>query len=287
VTRPGHPAACRVPYRQPLRVPHPAVRVAPGRAAGPATPYPKATECAELINKIRGSALELMEMIPSGATIAIGGFGVTGVPMDLCDALCELDRRDLHIVANNAGIDPRGVGRLAEEGRIRKFTGSFPSNKEFNRRLLAGEIELELVPQGTLAERLRAAGYGIPAFYTPTSAGTDLANGRYPSRYDASGRPVEYLPPKEVRTFGGRQAVLEYALHVDFALVKADRADRLGNCAFRLSARNFNPVAAIAATTTFVEARHIVEVGELGPDDIHLPGIYVDHVVQSKEGAAR
>ncbi|MEV5408169.1 3-oxoacid CoA-transferase subunit A [Thermopolyspora sp. NPDC052614] len=240
-----------------------------------------------MIDKIRGSALELMEMIPSGSSIAIGGFGVTGVPMDLCNALCELDRRDLHIVANNAGIDPQGVGRLAQEGRIRKFTGSFPSNKEFHRRLVAGEIEVELVPQGTLAERLRAAGAGIPAFYTPTSAGTDLALGAYPARYDESGRPLAYMPPKDVRVFDGRPAVLEYALHVDFALVKADRADRLGNVAFRLSARNFNPVAAMAAATTFVESRHLVEVGELAPDDIHLPGIYVDYVVQSQEGAGR
>jgi 3-oxoacid CoA-transferase subunit A len=236
-----------------------------------------------LINKIRGSALGAMRLIPNGASIAVGGFGNTGVPMDFCRALSELDRRDLHIISNNAGISPDGVGRLFIEGRIRKFTGSFPSNREFYDKYLHGEVELELVPQGTLAERLRAAGYGIPAFYTPTSAGTMLSSGEYPLRYDASGEPAAFMAAKETREFGGRQAVLEYALPADFAIVKAYRADRLGNVAFRLSARNFNPVCAVAAAVTFVEAQSIVAAGELRPDDIHLPGIHVDHVVLSSD----
>lgn len=233
-----------------------------------------------MINKIRASAIEALEIVPDGASIAVGGFGITGVAFDLCDALCELGRRDLHIVANNAGITPEGVGRMAQEGRIRKFTGSFPSNANFYGKYLKGETEIELVPQGTMVERLRAAGAGIPAFYTPTSAGTALSAGEYPLRYDASGEPV-YPEAKEVRDFDGRQAVLEYALHVDFAFIKSWKADRLGNLAFRLSARNFNPAFASGADVTFVETQSIVEVGELKPDDIHLPGIHVEHVVLS------
>ena len=215
----------------------------------------------------------------------MGGFGITGVPVDLCDALCELDRRDLHIVCNNAGINPSGVGRLAREGRIRKFTGSFPSSDLFHQQYLRGEVELELVPQGTLAERLRAAGFGIPAFYTPTAAGTVLSSGEFPMRYGPSGEVAQLMPVKETREFGGRQAVLEYALHVDFALVAAHKADRLGNVAFRLAGQNFNPLAAVAAAVTLVEARSIVEAGELAPDDIHLPGVHVDHVVPAGQQA--
>lgn len=223
----------------------------------------------------------MLEVIPNGASIAIGGFGLAGVPMDLCDALCELDRRDLHVVANNAGIDPTGVGRLAQEGRLRKFTGSFPSNPVFFGLLTEGQVELELTPQGTLAERLRAAGCGIPAFYTPTAAGTVLGTGEYPSRYAPDGTVLEYLPARESMMFDGRECVLERALNVDFALVKAHRADRLGNLSFRLGSRNFNPLAAMAAEETFVEAEHVVAAGDIDPDDVHLPGVFVQHVVQS------
>ena len=234
-----------------------------------------------MIDKIRASALELLEMVPNGASVAIGGFGLAGVPIDLCDALCDLDRRDLHIVANTAGIDPTGVGRLAQEGRMRKFTGSFPANRHFFELLMRGEVELELTPQGTLAERLRAAGCGIPAFYTPTGAGTELGTGRYPSRYSADGSVLEYLPARDVAVFDGRECVLEHALKVDFALVKAHLADRLGNLSFRLGSRNFNPLAAMAAEVTFVEAERVVEVGAIEPDLVHLPGVFVQHVVRS------
>jgi 3-oxoadipate CoA-transferase, alpha subunit len=236
-----------------------------------------------VINKVVGSTAEAVGSIPSGATVAIGGFGLAGVPRDLCDALCDLGVHDLHIVSNNAGIDPTGVGRLAAEGRIRKFTGSFPSNASFFELLTTGRVELELVPQGTLAERLRAGGVGIPAFYTPTSAGTSLATGGYPSRYDEAGEPVEYLPVKETRLFGETTHVLEHAIRVDFGLVKAHRADRLGNLAFRLGSRNFNPLVAMAAGTTIVEAQHIVAAGAIEPDDIHLPGIFIDSVVASRD----
>ncbi|MCA0329014.1 MAG: 3-oxoacid CoA-transferase subunit A [Actinobacteria bacterium] len=236
------------------------------------------------MDKIRTDVLEMLSIVPDGASLAVGGFGLTGAPIMLCDALCELDKRDLHIVANNAGIDPTGVGRLAQEGRLRKFTGSFPSNKNFFSLFHEGRVELELVPQGTLAERMRAAGAGIPAFYTPTGAGTDLATGNYPARYDSDGNVVQWLEPKDVRVFNGRPCVLETALACDFALVKAHRADRLGNLAFRLGSRNFNVPAAMAGAVTFVEAQNIVEVGAIEPDAVHLPGVFVQHVIQSTGG---
>jgi len=147
-----------------------------------------------------------------------------------------------------------------------------------------GHVELELVPPGPLAARMRAAGAGIPAFYTPTGAGTDLATGNYPARYDSDGNVVEWLAPKDVRVFGGKPCVLEEALHVDFALVKAHQADRLGNAAFRLGSRNFNPSAAMAADVTFLEAQNIVDVGDIAPDAVHLPGIFVQHVIMSTGG---
>ena len=236
-----------------------------------------------MINKVRTDALEMLSVVPDGASIAIGGFGLTGVPILLCDALCELDRRDLHVVSNNAGIDSTGVGRLVSEGRIRKFTGSFPSNKEFFTLFHSGRVELELVPQGTLAERMRAAGAGIPAFYTPTSAGTDLATGSYPARYDGEGQVTAWLSPKDVRVFGGTACVLETALATDFAFVKSYKADRLGNLAFRLASRNFNVPAAMAGHVTFCESQSIVDVGEIDPDGVHLPGIFVQNVIQSPD----
>ncbi|MEQ1698658.1 MAG: 3-oxoacid CoA-transferase subunit A [Ilumatobacteraceae bacterium] len=237
-----------------------------------------------MIDKVRADALEMLSIVPDGASIAIGGFGLTGVPVMLCHALCELGRKDLHLVSNNAGIDPTGVGRLVGEGRLRKFTGSFPSNKDFFTLFHQGRVELELVPQGTLAERMRAAGAGIPAFYTPTSAGTDLATGSYPARYDGEGQVTAWLPAKDVRVFNGIPCVLETALSTDFALVKSHRADRLGNLAFRLASRNFNVPAAMAGRVTFCETQSIVEVGEIEPDAVHLPGIFVQHVVQSSAG---
>jgi 3-oxoacid CoA-transferase subunit A len=238
-----------------------------------------------MINKLRDSVHDAVARVPDGASIAVGGFGNAGVPRTLINALCELGRTGLHIVSNNAGIDPTGVGRLAGEGRIRKFTGSFPTNDVFTRQLMTGEAELELVPQGTLAERLRAAGAGIFGFYTPTSAGTILADGTYPAKYDANGTPVGFMAAKEQRKLDGRDVVLEYPLHVDFAFVHAYRADRLGNLQFRYSSRNFNLPAAMAADYTIVDAEEFVEVGELEPDYIHLPGIYVDDVVPTNPEA--
>lgn len=237
-----------------------------------------------MIDKIHTDVMEMVSIIPDGASIAVGGFGLTGAPIMLCNALCELDRKDLHIVANNAGIDPTGVGRLAAEGRIRKFTGSFPSNKNFFALFHGGHVELELVPQGTLAERMRAAGAGIPAFYTPTGAGTDLATGNYPARYDSDGNVIEWLAAKDVRIFNGRACVLEHALETDFALVKAHKADRLGNLAFRLGSRNFNVPAAMAGRVTICESQNIVNVGDIEPDAVHMPGIFVQRVIESTGG---
>lgn len=234
-----------------------------------------------MINKVGSSMHEMLEVIPDGATIAIGGFGLAGVPVGLCDALCDLGRTDLHIIANNAGIDSTGIGRMTVEGRIRKLTASFPSFYVFFDAYKEGKVELELVPQGTLAERMRAAGAGIPAFYTATSVGTDLALGTYVSRYDSDGNVLEYMAPKDVRVFNGRAYVLEYALHADFAFVKAHKADRHGNVQFRRSAQNFNTAFASGAAVTFVEAEHVVELGEIHPDHVHLPGIHVAHVVKT------
>lgn len=238
-----------------------------------------------VIDKWNEDVLAVVDQIPDGATIAVGGFGRSGAPRTLCDALCDLGKKELTIVSNNAGVDPTGVGRIAQEGRLRKFIGSFPSNSVFTEQLMTGKAEVEILPQGTLVERVRAAGAGIAAFYTPTSAGTMLADGTYPSKYDAEGRPIEYMAPKEQREFDGRLHVLELALPVDFALVKAHRADRLGNLVFHLSARNFNASFATGGRVSIVETENFVAVGDIAPDDVMLPGIFIDHVVPSNPEA--
>lgn len=236
-----------------------------------------------MIDKHRTDIAGLVAQIPDGATLGIGGFGDSGSPTRLLRALLDSGRTDLHIVSNNLGADGTAYGRLLEEGRIRKFTGSFPAGPAIIEPLLSGRIELELVPQGTLAERLRAAGTGILGFYTRTSAHTVLATGQYPSRYDAAANPVAYPAPKPTREFDGVTAVLEEALPVDFAFVKAHRADRIGNLQFRLAARNFNPLVGMAAATTLVETEHYVPAGAIPPAEVHLPGIYVDAIISHKD----
>jgi 3-oxoacid CoA-transferase subunit A len=240
-----------------------------------------------VIDKFRADPAAALARIPSGATLAVGGFGSSGRPDTLLDALCDLGRRDLHVVVNNVGSDFTGIGRLLAEGRIRRLTASFPVLPEFYDEYFAGRVELELTPQGTLAERLRAGGAGIPAFYTPSGAGTMLADGTFPLGYDAGGEVAACMPGREHRDFGGRAHVLEYGIVADFALVKAHRGDRKGNLRFRLSARNFNPLAAMSGRYTFAEIEHLAGPGELEPDDIHLPGVFVDELVLASKESPR
>ena len=205
-----------------------------------------------------------MAGIADGATVLIGGFGSVGQPNALLEGLIEQGARDLICVANNAGTGHTGLARLMELGRVRRMICSFPrsvGSVVFEELYRAGKLELEIVPQGTLAERMRAAGAGIPAFYTATAAGTQLARG------------------KEIREIGGRTYVLEHALPGDVALVEAWRADRWGNLVFRSSGRNFNPVMAMAGRLTIVQSQHMAELGELDPEGIATPGIFVDRVL--------
>jgi len=223
-----------------------------------------------MINKIVQSMAEALAGIHDGAVVLLGGFGSIGQPNALIDGLMEQGTKDLTIVANNAGVGRLvGLARLLGAGRVRKIVCTFPRTSDpvvFDELARAGRIELEVVPQGTLAERMRAAGAGIPAFYTPTAAGTKLAEG------------------KEQREFGGRQYVLEKALFGDVALLEAWEADRWGNLTYRSSARNFNPVMATAATLTVVQAQHIVELGALDPEKIVTPGIFVQRVLHVPYG---
>ena len=236
-----------------------------------------------MIDKFRSDPAAALAVIPSGATLAVGGFGSSGRPDTLIDALCELDRRDLHVVVNNVGGDFTGIGRLLAEGRLRRVTSSCPVLPDFYDEYFAGRVELELIPQGTLAERLRAGGAGIPAFYTASGAGTMLADGTFPLGYHPDGSVAAHMPEREHREFGGREHVLEYGIVADFALVKAHKGDQCGNLRFRLSARNFNPLAAMAGRHTFAEVEHLVGTGELEPDDVHLPGVFVDEVLLASE----
>lgn len=215
------------------------------------------------MNKVYTTADTAIADIPDGATIMAGGFGLCGIPENLIDALQRKGVKDLTIISNNAGISDFGLGRLLQTRQIRKLIGSYVGeNKIFEEQALKKEIDLELTPQGTLAERIRAGGAGIPAFYTPTGVGTVVAEG------------------KEIREFGGRPYLLERALTADFALVKAWKGDRWGNLVYRKTARNFNPMMATAATVTIAEVEELVELGELDPDCIATPGIYVKRVLQ-------
>ncbi|MGW0819198.1 CoA transferase subunit A [Streptomyces viridiviolaceus] len=249
------------------------------------------------MNKVRGSAAEAVADVPDGASLAVGGFGLSGVPEVLIRALYAQGAEGLAVVSNNCGVDGRGLGVLLAAGRIARVTGSYVGeNKEFARQYLSGELEVELVPQGTLAERLRAGGAGIPAFYTPAGVGTQVARGGLPwrhrpggtSRPEAGGGSVAVASPaKETRDFHGRTHVLERGITTDFALVRAWRGDRHGNLVFRRSAANFNPLAAMAGRVTVAEVEELVDPGELAPDEVHLPGIYVQRVVAlSAEEAA-
>jgi 3-oxoacid CoA-transferase subunit A len=233
------------------------------------------------MDKVFASPEEAVADIQDGATLAVGGFGLCGVPIKLIDALLAQGAHDLTTISNNCGVDDQALGVLLYAGRIRKTISSFVGgNKELARLYLTGQMEVELTPQGTLAERLRAGGCGIPAFYTPTGVGTMVADGGIPIRYDSDGTVVESSRPKEVREFDGRQYVLETALTADFGLVRAAVGDRHGNLVFHESARNFNPLCGMAAAVTIAEVEELVEPGEIRPEDVHLPGVFVKRVVE-------
>ncbi|RBY97699.1 succinyl-CoA--3-ketoacid-CoA transferase [Blastococcus sp. TF02-8] len=232
------------------------------------------------MDKVVASVQEAVADVASGSVLAVGGFGLCGVPFALIDALLEQGTDELTTISNNCGVDDQALGVLLYAGRIRKTISSFVGgNKELARLYLSGQLEVELTPQGTLAERLRAGGAGIPAFYTPTGVGTLVADGGIPIRYDADGNVVQTSRPKEVREFDGQQYVLETALTADFGLVHALKGDRHGNLYFHESARNFNPLAGMAGRITVAEVEELVEPGDLRPEDVHLPGVYVDRVV--------
>jgi 3-oxoacid CoA-transferase subunit A len=232
------------------------------------------------MDKVVTGAAEALADVPDGASLAVGGFGLSGVPNTLIEALFEAGASGLHVVSNNCGVDGGGLGILLEAGRIARVIGSYiGENKAFARKYLGGEIEVELTPQGTLAERLRAGGSGIPAFYTPAGVGTPVADGGLPWRYASDGTVEVASPAKEIREFDGTSYVLERGIRTDFALVRALRGDRHGNLVFTKASRNFNPLAAMAGRITIAEVEELVEPGELGPDDIHLPGVFVQRVV--------
>jgi len=235
-------------------------------------------------DKVVASAADAVADIPDGASLAVGGFGLCGNPIALIEALLAQGTTDLSVVSNNCGVDDWGLGVLLNAHRVRKMTSSYVGeNKEFERQFLSGELEVELTPQGTLAEKLRAGGAGIAAFFTRTGVGTQVADGGLPRRYDGAGGVAIASPAKEVRSFGSgddaAEYVLEEAISTDFALVHALRGDRHGNLVFNKSARNFSPLAAMAGRVCVAQVEELVEPGEIDPDAVHLPGVYVHRVV--------
>ncbi|AJK69512.1 CoA transferase subunit A [Corynebacterium marinum] len=217
--------------------------------------------------------------IHDGASIAVGGFGLVGIPARLIDALREQGATDLTIISNNLGTDGFGLGLLLADKRIAKSIGSYlGSNKEYARQYLSGELTVEFTPQGTLAERMRAGGAGIPAFYTTAGVGTQVAEGGLPQRYNEDGTVSVVSKPKETREFDGKLYVLEESIRADYALVHAHKGDRYGNLVFNKTAMNFNPDAAMSGKVTIAQVEHLVDV--IDPEDVDLPGIYVDRVVE-------
>lgn len=217
------------------------------------------------VNKVVKDAYEAVKDIGDGAVLALGGFGLCGIPENCISALVEKGVKDLTCISNNAGVDDYGIGLLLQKRQVKKMISSYVGeNKLFESLVLSGELQVELTPQGTLAEKLRAAGAGIPAFFTPTGVGTVVADG------------------KDVREFDGRKYILERSLRADFSLVKAWKGDSMGNLVFRKTARNFNPVVAVAGKITIAEVEEWVPVGAIDPDSVHLPGIYVKRIFQGK-----
>ncbi len=218
-----------------------------------------------MINKVVRDAEEAIKDIVNGMTLMLGGFGLCGIPENCINALVKKGVKDLTCISNNAGIDDFGIGLMLKQRQVRKMISSYVGeNAEFERQLLSGELEVELVPQGTLATRCMASGYGMPAIFTPAGVGTEVAEG------------------KEVRNFNGKDYLMELAFEADFAIVKAWKGDTAGNLIYRSTARNFNPVMAMAGKITIAEVEELVEVGELDPDHVHTPGIYVHRIFQGK-----
>jgi len=215
------------------------------------------------MNKVYKNAQEAIFDIEDNATLMLGGFGLCGIPENLISALVQKGSKNLTCISNNAGVDDFGIGLMLQQKQVRKMISSYVGeNKEFERQLLSGELEVELIPQGTLAERCRAAGAGIPAFYTPAGVGTEVAEG------------------KETRNFDGKTYLLEHAFDSDFALVKAWKGDRYGNLIFKDTARNFNPMMAMAGKITIAEVEELVPLGELNPNEVHVAGIFVHRIFQ-------
>jgi 3-oxoacid CoA-transferase/3-oxoacid CoA-transferase subunit A len=235
------------------------------------------------MNKVFASAQEACKDIPDGATLLAGGFGLCGIPENCIAALRALGPKNLTVISNNCGVDDFGLGVLLRNKQIVKMVSSYVGeNKEFERQYLSGELEVELCPQGTLAERLRAGGAGIPAFFTPTGAGTAVSEGGLPLKYARDGSVSKASEKKETREFDGKLHVLEPAIRGDFAIVKAWKGDRFGNLVYRHTARNFNPMCAAAGKITIAEVEHLVALGELDPDTIHTPGIFVQRIFQGE-----
>jgi 3-oxoacid CoA-transferase subunit A len=232
------------------------------------------------MDKTYGSPREAVADIGDGASLAVGGFGLCGNPMQLISALHDKGVSGLSVVSNNCGVDDWGLGILLADKRIAKMTSSYVGeNKEFARQFLSGELEVELTPQGTLAEKLRAGGCGIAAFYTLAGVGTQVADGGLPQKYNADGTVALASAAKETREINGTTYVLEESITTDFGLVHALKGDTHGNLVFDRSARNFNPLAAMAGRVTIASVEELVQPGELDPDEIHLPGVYVQRVV--------
>lgn len=238
------------------------------------------------LDKTVHSAAEAVADIPTGASLAVGGFGLSGNPIQLIEALLDQGAGELSIVSNNCGVDDWGLGILLSAGRLAKITSSYVGeNKEFARQYLDGELEVELVPQGTLAEKLRAGGSGIAAFYTRSGVGTQVAQGGLPMKYHADGSVAKASDPKDVRTFslgrtGEKQYALEESIVTDYSLVHAAVGDRHGNLVFNKATRQFGPPAAMAGTVCIAQVEKLVEPGEIDPDQVHLPGVFVHRVLE-------
>ncbi|GGG16030.1 putative succinyl-CoA:3-ketoacid coenzyme A transferase subunit A [Rhodococcoides trifolii] len=235
-----------------------------------------------MATQVSQSAAEAVADIGTGASLAVGGFGLCGIPDVLIDAIAHGDATDLEVFSNNCGVDDHGLGILLSAHRIRRVTASYVGeNKEFARQYLAGELEVELTPQGTLAERLRAGGVGVPAFFTPAGVGSPIADGGMPWRYDGDGTVAIASPPKETRVFGTKRYVLEEAINADYALVHAHTGDTDGNLVFDKTAMNFNPLAAMAGRITIAQVENLVHPGDIDPAAVHLPGVFVQRIVHT------